>query len=140
MHHCHVNSTTVRHAERVLGLIQRPQRAGSRVTTEAYPYGAGPAPDAWPLPAGAFTHPRTAGTFGRSLRLLTRDGGPLELAEALARCSLGLAGLLAGRVPAMRRKGRAAADLRRRLPRPHRRLPRRPHHISTACRSVSGVA
>ena len=200
MHYCHFNSTTLRHAERVLGLIERAQRAGSRVTTEAYPYGAGmtaigaaflapdrlaerglvppdltyaptgervadaarlrelraadpgalaiirflddedpadrelllryilfpgsvvasdampltwsrdmsPDPDAWPLPAQAFTHPRTAGTFGRSLRLLTRDHGPLPLAEALAKCSLAPARLLAGHVPAMRRKGRVA--------------------------------
>src|SRR5579863_8124916 len=201
MHYCHVNSTTIRHADRVLGLVERAQRAGSRVTTEAYPYGAGmtgigaaflaperlserglvppdltyaptgervadaarlrelraadpgglaiirflndddpadrelllryilfpgavvasdampltwsqaapsagrgPDPDAWPLPAQAFTHPRTAGTFGRALRLLTRDGGPLQLAEALAKCSLGPARLLEGHVPAMRRK------------------------------------
>ena len=41
MHYCHVNSTTLRHADRVLGLVERAQRAGSRVTTEAYPYGAG---------------------------------------------------------------------------------------------------
>jgi N-acyl-D-aspartate/D-glutamate deacylase len=205
MHYCHVNSTTLRHADRVLGLVERAQRAGSRVTTEAYPYGAGmtgigaaflaperlaerglvpsdltyaptgeqvadaarlrelratdpaglaivrhfndddPAdrglllryllfpgavvasdampltwrsasarpgtaadPDAWPLPPAAFTHPRTAGTFGRSLRLLTRDGGSLELAPALAKCSLDPARLLEGHVPAMRRKGRIA--------------------------------
>ena len=201
MHYCHVNSTTVRHADRVLGLVERAQRAGARVTTEAYPYGAGmtgigaaflaperlaerglvpadltyaptgervadaarlrelraadpaglaiirhlndddpadrelllryllfpgavvasdampltwsrgaaPAPDAWPLPAEAFTHPRTAGTFGRALRLLTRDAGSLPLAEALAKCSLDPARLLEGHVPAMRRKGRIAA-------------------------------
>ena len=200
MHYCHVNSTTLRHADRVLGLVERAQRAGSRVTTEAYPYGAGmtgigaaflaperlgerglvpsaltyaptgeqvadegrlrelraadpaglaiirhlndddpadrelilryllfpgavvasdampltwnrgtrPDPGAWPLPPAAFTHPRTAGTFGRSLRLLTRDGGSLELAEALAKCSLDPARLLEGHVPAMRSKGRVA--------------------------------
>jgi N-acyl-D-aspartate/D-glutamate deacylase len=205
MHYCHVNSTTLRHADRVLGLVERAQRAGSRVTTEAYPYGAGmtgigaaflaperlaerglvpsdltyaptgervadaarlrelraadpagltiirhlneddpadrafllryilfpgavvasdampltwrrpapsagqaPDPDPWPLPPAAFTHPRTAGTFGRSLRVLTRDGGPLGLAEALAKCSLDPARLLEGHVPAMRRKGRLA--------------------------------
>lgn len=203
MHYCHVNSTTLRHADRVLSLVERAQRAGSRVTTEAYPYGAGmtvigaaflaperlgerglvpsdltyaptgervadaarlrelraadpaglaiirflndddpadrelllrylqfpgtvvasdampltwsrpspsagttPDPAAWPLPRAAFTHPRTAGTFGRSLRILTRDGGPLGLADALAKCSLGPARLLEGHVPAMRRKGR----------------------------------
>ncbi len=200
MHYCHVNSTTLRHADRVLGLVERAQRAGSRVSTEAYPYGAGmtgigaaflaperlgerglrpsdltyaptgervadaarlrelratdpaglaiirhlndddpadralllryllfpgavvasdampltwsgaaPDPAAWPLPPAAFTHPRTAGTFGRSLRLLTRDGGSLGLAEALAKCSMDPARLLEGRVPAMRRKGRVTA-------------------------------
>ena len=41
MHYCHVNSTTLRHIDRVLGLVARAQPAGSRVTTEAYPYGSG---------------------------------------------------------------------------------------------------
>jgi N-acyl-D-aspartate/D-glutamate deacylase len=41
MHYCHVNSTTLRHADRVLGLVERAQLAGARVSTEAYPYGAG---------------------------------------------------------------------------------------------------
>ena len=41
MHYCHVNSTTIRHADRVLALVERAQRAGARVSTEAYPYGAG---------------------------------------------------------------------------------------------------
>jgi N-acyl-D-aspartate/D-glutamate deacylase len=206
MHYCHVNSTTVRHADRVLALVERARRAGARVSTEAYPYGAGmtgigaaflaperlserdlepasltyaptgeriataerlrelraadpgalviirsldeddpadrrlllryllfpetvvasdampltwtgaargtedaqDAQDAWPLPPTAFTHPRTAGTFARAIRLLTRDGGALSLPEALAKCSLHPARLLEGHVPAMRRKGRLA--------------------------------
>jgi cytosine/adenosine deaminase-related metal-dependent hydrolase len=68
----------------------------------------GPAQDllAWPLPPTAVTHPRTAGTFSRSLRLLTRDGGPFTLAEALSKCSLLPARLLQESVPAMARKGR----------------------------------
>jgi len=41
MHHCHVNSTSGRHVDRVLGTVDRAQRLGSRVTLEAYPYGAG---------------------------------------------------------------------------------------------------
>jgi len=41
MHYCHVNSTSLRHVDRVLGLVDRVRRAGSVVTTEAYPYGAG---------------------------------------------------------------------------------------------------
>jgi len=202
MHYCHVNSTSQRHIDRVLALVERAQAAGSLVSTEAYPYGSGmtgigaaflaperlgergllpssltyaptgervasearlrelrqgdpgglviidlldeddpadrallmrsitfpgavvasdampltwtapPAdPLAWPLPATVITHPRTAGTFGRALRLLTRSGVGLGLAEALAKCSLEPARLLADRVPAMRRKGRLQADL-----------------------------
>jgi dihydroorotase-like cyclic amidohydrolase len=199
MHYCHVNSTSQRHIDRVLGLVARAQAAGSRITTEAYPYGSGmtgigaaflaperlgerglspssltyaptgervasaarlrelrqadpgglviidllreddPAdqallmrsltfpgavvasdampltwttpptdPLAWPLPPTAITHPRTAGTFSRALRLLTRQG-PLSLAQALAKCSLEPARLLQDRVPALRQKGRMQA-------------------------------
>jgi N-acyl-D-aspartate/D-glutamate deacylase len=200
MHYCHVNSTSQRHIDRVLGLVGRAQAAGARVTAEAYPYGSGmtgigaaflaperlgerglspsslsyaptgeriasearlrelrqadpgglaiielldeddpadrellmrsltfpgaivasdampltwtgppPGPLAWPLPGTAVTHPRTAGTFARALRLLTRDGGQLSLAEALRKCSLLPARLLQDHVPAMRRKGRLQA-------------------------------
>ena len=199
MHYCHDNSTTVRHADRVLGLVERAQRAGAQVSTEAYPYGAGmtgigaaflapdrlaargltptsivyaptgervasaarlselraadpgglaiirqlddddpddqavllryltfpgsviasdampltwvgavPEPASWPLPAAAFTHPRTAGTYARSIRTLGRDGGRLPLPDILAKCSLNPATLLQDRVPAMRRKGRVS--------------------------------
>jgi N-acyl-D-aspartate/D-glutamate deacylase len=199
MHYCHVNSTSQRHVDRVLAVVARAQAAGSRVTTEAYPYGSGmtgigaaflaperlgerglspasltyaptgervastarlrdlrrrdpgglviidllreddpadrallvrsltfpgavvasdampltwtdPAADplAWPLPPAAITHPRTAGTFSRALRLLASEG-PLSLAQALAKCSLEPARLLQDRVPAMRQKGRVQA-------------------------------
>jgi len=85
---------------------------GAVVASDAMPLTwTGPAPDplAWPLPETAITHPRTAGTFSRALRLLTRDGGPLSLAEALSKCSLRPARLLQDRVPSMRRKGRVQA-------------------------------
>ena len=199
MHYCHINSTSHRHIDRVLSLVARAQAAGSRVTTEAYPYGSGmtgigaaflaperlaergltpssltyaptgervasadrlrelraadpgglviidllseddpadqallmrsltfpgavvasdampltwtapPAdPQVWPLPPTAITHPRTAGTFSRALRLLTREG-PLNLRQALAKCSLDPARLLQDRVPALRAKGRLQA-------------------------------
>jgi len=202
MHYCHVNSTSQRHVERVLALVARAQAEGSRVTTEAYPYGSGmtgigaaflaperlaerslsptslvyaptgeriagesrlrelrqhdpgglviidllreddpadwallmksitfpgavvasdampltwaapPAdPHVWPLPPTAITHPRTAGTFSRAIRLLTREAGEFGLAEALARCSLEPARLMADRVPAMHRKGRLQAGM-----------------------------
>jgi N-acyl-D-aspartate/D-glutamate deacylase len=198
MHYCHVNSTTLRHADRVLALVERAQRAGAQVSTEAYPYGAGmtgigaaflaperlaergltprsityaptgeevasaarlnelraadpgglaiirqldeddpadqavlrryltfpgsviasdampltwigatPEPAAWPLPPAAFTHPRTAGTFSRSISTLRGTSG-LSLSEILAKCSLHPAMLLQDRVPAMRRKGRVS--------------------------------
>jgi hypothetical protein len=208
MHYCHINSTSLRHIDRVLDLMGRAQAAGSRISTEAYPYGSGmtgigaaflaperlhergltpasltyaptgeqvaseqrlrelratdpgglaiirhldegnqadldvmlrsltfpgavvasdampltwpgPPPDklSWPLPETAFTHPRTAGTFGRALRMLASDGtggpvgaaGPLGLVETLRRSSLRPAELLSDHVPAMRSKGRMQA-------------------------------
>jgi hypothetical protein len=85
---------------------------GGIVASDAMPltWAAGrPSSPSWPLAGRAMTHPRTAGTFGRALRLLTRDGGGLGLADALARCSLEPARLLEDRAPAMRGKGRLRA-------------------------------
>ena len=82
---------------------------GAIVASDAMPLtwsGAPPDPLSWPLPAGAVTHPRTAGTFCRSLRLLAGADGPLGLTETLRRCSLLPAQQLQDRVPALRRKGR----------------------------------
>jgi N-acyl-D-aspartate/D-glutamate deacylase len=86
---------------------------GAVVASDAMPLTWTAPPDdalAWPLPPTAITHPRTAGTFCRALRLLTRDG-PLSLAQALAKCSLEPARLLEDRVPAMRGKGRLQASM-----------------------------
>jgi hypothetical protein len=195
MHNCHVNSTSNRHIDRVLALVERCQGEGGRVTIEAYPYGSGataigaaflaperlgerglaptsitylptgervadaarlrelretdpgggvivefldendpgdfallrrslqfpgsvvasdamPAasPDGWtdsadwPLPATHTTHPRTAGTFGRALRLWRDEGTPLL--DAIERCTLLPARVLEACAPAMRSKGR----------------------------------
>ncbi len=85
---------------------------GAIVASDAMPLtwtGPAPGPPAWPLPGTAVTHPRTAGTFSRALRLLTRDGGPCTLAEALSKCSLWPARVLEERVPGLRRKGRLRA-------------------------------
>ncbi len=178
MHHCHVNSTSRRHVDRVLATLDAARSEGSRVTVEAYPYGAGstavgafflaperlaawgltpssltmvasgeriadvgrlaalrasdpgaacivhfldeddPAdrdllqrtlaypdtiiasdampvfypdgsfdPRSWPLPPGGSTHPRTAGTFARSLRVMVRETGAWDWSEAFRRCS-----------------------------------------------------
>jgi N-acyl-D-aspartate/D-glutamate deacylase len=196
MHYCHVNSTSGRHVDRVLELVRRIRSEGSRVTTEAYPYGSGmtgigatfltpeglrriglqpssiryvptgerianaarleelreedpgglaivdfldeddpadlsllhrslcfedavvasdampltwmdgpPDPGAWPIPRRAVTHPRTAGTFSRALRVLTRERG-FTLMEAIRRTSSLPARILEDAVPAMRTKGR----------------------------------
>jgi hypothetical protein len=196
MHHCHVNSTSRRHVDRVLATLDRARAEGARVTVETYPYGAGatgigasflapehlarwnmvpsnlvliatgeriadadrlrevraadpgaqclvefldedvPAdrallqralafPDsivasdampvlwgegrfdsrAWPLPAGGSTHPRTAGTFAKSLRLMVRESGAWTWAEAFRRCSYLPARVLDQAAPAARAKG-----------------------------------
>jgi cytosine/adenosine deaminase-related metal-dependent hydrolase len=68
---------------------------------------------AWPLPPEAVTHPRTAGTFARALRLWRQEGVPLL--DAVRRATVLPASVLEAAVPAMRRKGRvqigADADL-----------------------------
>jgi N-acyl-D-aspartate/D-glutamate deacylase len=85
---------------------------GAIVASDAMPLtwtGGSPEPTAWPLRADAVTHPRTAGTFCRALRMLAGPDGTLGLAETLRRCSLFPARLLQDRVPAMRGKGRLRA-------------------------------
>ncbi|WP_236794771.1 amidohydrolase family protein [Amycolatopsis sp. GM8] len=197
MHHCHVNSTSGHHIDRVLTALERSRADGSRVTVEAYPYGAGstgigaaflsperlrlkglgpssvlmletgeriadearllqvraenpgapcilefldednPAeramlhrslafPDSivasdampvywrdngiesteWPLPPGGATHPRTAGTFSKSLRLMVRETGVWTWLEAFRRCSYLPARVLDEVAPGARTKGR----------------------------------
>ncbi|HWO65758.1 MAG TPA: amidohydrolase family protein [Umezawaea sp.] len=199
MHHCHVNSTSRRHVDRVLATLDKARAAGSRVTVEAYPYGAGSTgigayfleperlarwgmtpgnitilrtgervadvarlrelratdpgaacvleyldedkavdrelllhslafPDSvvasdampvvwpdgtsesfdWPLPAGGSTHPRTAGTFAKSLRLMVRETATWTWSEAFRRCSYLPARVLDDVAPSMRAKGRLA--------------------------------
>jgi len=41
IHCCHIKSTSRRHLERVLKLVEECRREGARVTSEAYPYGSG---------------------------------------------------------------------------------------------------
>ncbi|TYP90420.1 amidohydrolase family protein [Blastococcus xanthinilyticus] len=206
MHMCHVNSTSTRMIDEVAAAVEEARRTGVRVSTEAYPYGAGatvigaaflapeslhrlgigppqltylatgerivdadrltelretdpggevvvhfldeddpadlavlersftlpdtaiatdamplvgpggtPAGDPWPVPPELVTHPRSAGSYARTLRWLVRERGLLSLTEAVRRSSLLPAQILEAAVPAMRRKGRvqvgADADL-----------------------------
>ncbi|WP_083462337.1 amidohydrolase family protein [Kitasatospora griseola] len=66
--------------------------------------------DVWPLPEGAFAHPRSAGCFSRFLSRWARgaDGGKpkVSLVEAIRRTSLIPAQILEESVPQMRGKGR----------------------------------
>jgi cytosine/adenosine deaminase-related metal-dependent hydrolase len=196
LHHCHVNSTSRRHIDRVLATLDKARADGARVTVETYPYGAGatgigayfldpdrlprwgmrpsdivvvatgeriaddsrlrelrqsdpsalciteflderePADqallrrplafpdaivasdampvlwpdgardsDAWPLPVGGATHPRTAGTFTKTLRLMVRETGTWTWLEAFRRCSYLPARVLDSAAPATRAKG-----------------------------------
>lgn len=200
VHHCHVNSTSRRHIERVLGTIDKAQANGAGITVEAYPYGAGSTgigaaflaperlsawditpqnimlvatgerirdeahlrhvratepgaaciveylaeddprekalleetlafPDSivasdamhltwpdgshetrqWPLPAGGSTHPRTAGTFTRSLRRMVRERGVWSWVEAFRRCSYLPARVMDSTTPAFAAKGQLGA-------------------------------
>lgn len=62
-------------------------------------------PLCWPLPAGVITHPRSAGTFARSLRL-AREQGTFGLTDAISRCTVVPARVVEPAAPAMARKGR----------------------------------
>jgi len=69
----------------------------------------------WPLPEGAFTHPRSVGCFARTFGWLVRELGVFSLVEAIQRCSYIPATIIQEAAPAMRNKGRvqlgADADL-----------------------------
>ena len=62
--------------------------------------------DTWPLPAKAWSHPRSAGTYARFLRHYVVERKTLSWLDAIARVSYGPAHLLEDAVPQMRRKGR----------------------------------
>jgi N-acyl-D-glutamate deacylase len=62
--------------------------------------------DAWPLPEGAFSHPRSNGTFAKVLRSYVRERQLMSLQEALRKMSLMPAQTMEGFVPQMKKKGR----------------------------------
>lgn len=83
-------------------------RPGTIVATDAIPLhwrGESPDPGAWPIAPDAVTHPRTAGTYARTLRLV-RERQLMSLPEAIARSTLLPAQVLEDSTPAMRTKGR----------------------------------
>lgn len=65
--------------------------------------------DVWPLPKNAFSHPRSAGTFSRLLRIYVRESRKLTLSQAIEKASLIPARILEASVPEMKNKGRIRA-------------------------------
>ncbi len=80
MHHCHVNSTSRRHIDRVLRLLESSRTEGSRVTVEAYPYGSGST-----VVGASFLAPESLGKWGleSSDIMLLATGERLASAERL---------------------------------------------------------
>ena len=62
--------------------------------------------DAWPLPEGTFSHPRSNGTFAKILRSHVRERQVMTMSEAIRKMSLMPAQTLEGFVPQMKKKGR----------------------------------
>ncbi len=82
---------------------------GGAVASDAMPWtsqGETITGDVWPLPADAFAHPRSAGTFSRFLRDYVRERRKVDLREGLRKLTLIPAQILEGSVPQMKQKGR----------------------------------
>ena len=82
---------------------------GGAIASDAMPWtsqGVAITGDVWPLPADAFAHPRSAGTFSRFLRDYVRERKKVDLREGLRKMTLIPAQILGESVPQMKRKGR----------------------------------
>lgn len=92
-------------ADRVASIISRADWA---VVSDAMPlvWNGPKDPSMWPLPDYAITHPRSAGTFGRALRLVLRGPQRLSLLEMVGKFTLQPARIIESAAPMMRRKGR----------------------------------
>jgi N-acyl-D-aspartate/D-glutamate deacylase len=64
------------------------------------------ADEAWPIPQDFVTHPRSAGCFARSIRLLVHEAKVLSLMEVIEKSTLIPANLLTRAAPGMASKGR----------------------------------
>lgn len=82
---------------------------GGAIASDAVPWtleGVTYRGDAWPLPEGAMSHPRSSGTFTRFLRRWVLERKDIDLLEGLRKCTLIPAQILEASTPQMRRKGR----------------------------------
>ena len=82
---------------------------GSAIASDAMPWslpdGSTYTGEAWPLPADASSHPRSAGCFTRFLRHWVRERQAIPLLEGVRKCALIPAEILAASTPEMRAKG-----------------------------------
>ena len=62
--------------------------------------------DAWPLPDGTSSHPRSAGTFTRFLRQWVRERQTMSLNDGLRKCTLIPAQIMQESAPQFAKKGR----------------------------------
>jgi N-acyl-D-glutamate deacylase len=62
--------------------------------------------DAWPLPDGTSSHPRSAGTFTRFLRQWVRERQTMSLVDGLRKCTLIPAQIMQESAPQFAKKGR----------------------------------
>ena len=60
----------------------------------------------WPIPAKAWSHPRSAATYARFIRNYVRERGVLSVSQAIEKASLIPAQILQAAVPQMAHKGR----------------------------------
>ncbi|MDE2517160.1 MAG: amidohydrolase family protein [Rhodospirillales bacterium] len=83
---------------------------GGAIASDAMPWtladGSTYTGDAWPLPADATSHPRSAGCFTRFLRHWVRERQAVSLLDGIAKCTQIPADILAASTPAMAAKGR----------------------------------
>jgi len=83
---------------------------GGAIASDAMPWtlpdGSVYTGDAWPLPADATSHPRSAGCFTRFMRHWVRERQAVSVLEGVRKCALIPAEILAPSTPAMRAKGR----------------------------------
>ena len=83
---------------------------GGAIASDAMPWtlsdGSTYTGDAWPLPADATSHPRSAGCFTRFIREWVRERQAVSLLEGVRKCATIPADILSASTPAMRAKGR----------------------------------
>lgn len=82
---------------------------GGAIASDAMPWtsnGKTITENVWPLPADAFAHPRSAGTFTRFLRDYVRERQKVSLREGLRKVTLIPAQIIEASVPQMKQKGR----------------------------------